>query len=221
MQKFQEKIGYFFKNDDLLEEALTHPSLTRNVGCKNYQRLEFLGDKVLSLVISQYLFTKYDAENEGDLSKRHAYLVCGEVLADLALKIGLDEVILLSQGEEKSGGRGNKNNLENALEALIGAIYLDGDYDAAQNFVLNLWQDVLQGDFSVPKDPVSHLQEIVQMKLKTLPQYEIAQCGGLQHSPEFEARVVIQELGVDVKAQGMSKKEAQKKVATLAIKALS
>ena len=139
----------------------------------NYQRLEFLGDKVLSLVIGEFLMEKYPLEMEGDLSKRQAGMVSGEALAQIALKLDLDKFILLSPGEEKLGGRNNKRNLENALEATIGAIYLDANYEAAQKFIFKFWDDFLHKNIEPPKDPVSKLQEIIQSVSKDLPQYEI------------------------------------------------
>ena len=125
-KNFCAKISYYFTNQKLLEEALTHPSLSKdNFDRPNYQRLEFLGDKVLSLVVGEFLMGKYPNEMEGSLSKRQAALVSGETLAEVALLIGLTEVLQISNGERKLGGKTNKRNLENALEALIGAIYLD------------------------------------------------------------------------------------------------
>jgi ribonuclease-3 len=123
--QFCEKISYHFKNKDLLQEALTHPSIGNKSTVKNYQRLEFLGDKVLSLIIGEFLIEKYPNEMEGPLSKRQAALVSGETLTEVALIVGLEEVLLISHGEQKLGGKTNKRNLENALEALIGAIYID------------------------------------------------------------------------------------------------
>jgi ribonuclease-3 len=221
MQKLFDIIGYEFKNNALLSEAMTHPSFTKlSENNKNYQRLEFLGDKVLSLIIAEFLMDKYSKENEGNLSRRQAFLVSGDVLSEVALEISLNEFIILSAGEEKLGGRKNKRNLENALEALIGAIYLDSDFLMAKKIVLKLWQELLEHDSSAPKDPVSKLQEFTQLKTKNLPQYEISKCGGTDHDPEFEAIVIIEDLNIKFKAQGKSKKEAQKNVAKLALESL-
>ena len=114
LKKFCDKISYHFKDEGLIDEALTHPSLSKdNRSKKNYQRLEFLGDKVLGLVIGEFLMQKYPHEAEGHLSRRQASLVSGEALAEIALNIGLDEVLQLSRGEENLGGKSNKRNLEN------------------------------------------------------------------------------------------------------------
>jgi ribonuclease-3 len=221
LDKFCQKINYNFKNKQFLEEALTHPSLSKeNKDKKNYQRLEFLGDKVLSLVIGSFLITKYENETEGDLSKRQAALVSGETLSEIALEIGLNEIIKISKGEKNLGGSTNKRNLENALEALIGAIYLDDNYESAKNFIINFWYKHLNKDYNPPKDPVSYLQEIIQFQLKQLPIYKIEKCGGSDHAPEFRASLRVDALDQEFVAIGKSKKEAQKEVAKIALESL-
>ena len=218
LDNFCKKINYSFSDIKLLEESLTHPSFSKKDRSKpNYQRLEFLGDKVLSLVIGDFLMKKYSLEAEGDLSKRQAVLVSGETLAEIALEIGIDEVIKISKGEKKLGGTTNKRNLENSLEALIGAIYLDCGYDAAQQFVMKSWQNYLEKDASPPKDPVSQLQEIVQSKFKQLPEYLTEKNGGFDHSPSFISTIKITLLNLEFSAVGKSKKEAQKEVAKIAL----
>lgn len=221
-KKFCTNIGYQFSNANLLEEALTHPSLSKEVSSKpNYQRLEFLGDKVLSLVIGDFLMEKYPAEMEGDLSKRQAALVSGEALAEIALEINLNDVIQLSKGEINLGGKTNKRNLENALEALIGAIYCDSNYDFAKQFIMRFWHDSLKKDIKPPKDPVSELQEIVQLKSKQLPQYSTVKSGGSDHAPIFVSTVRVPHLDACFNAEGKSKKEAQKEVSRIALKNIS
>jgi ribonuclease-3 len=216
---FLQRISYQFQDIKLLDEALTHPSLSKeNKDKPNYQRLEFLGDKVLSLVISEFLIKKYPSEAEGDLSRRHAALVSGEFLSQLALEIGIEEVLQLSLGEKKLGGKTNKRNLENALEALIGAIYFDSDYENTRNFILRFWHEYLEKDITPPKDPVSELQELVQLETKQLPEYIIVKSGGLDHAPNFIARVKIPLKNLEFEASGKSKKEAQREVAKIALK---
>ena len=189
---FCSKIDYNFSKPHLLEEALTHPSLSKeNKDKPNYQRLEFLGDKVLSLIIADFLMTKYDKEAEGPLSKRQASLVSGETLAEIALTIDLDKVLQVSKGEKNLGGKTNKRNLENALEALIGAIYLDSNYDEVKKFIMKFWQNRLEENIAPPKDPVSELQELVQIKSKQLPEYITIKSGGLDHAPNFISKVKI------------------------------
>lgn len=221
MQKFKsfcDKINYHFSDEKLLVEALTHPSLSQeNKDNANYQRLEFLGDKVLSLVIGEFLMKKFPNEMEGPLSRRQAALVSGETLAEIALKIELEEVLQISHGERKLGGKTNKHNLENALEALIGAIYLDSNYENAKKFIMNFWQELFEKDITPPKDPVSQLQELVQLETKQLPQYITKQDGGFDHAPTFAASVMIPLHNLEFSATGKSKKEAQKEAAKLAL----
>lgn len=222
IKNFCKNISYNFTNPELLVEALTHPSLSKEDKLKpNYQRLEFLGDKVLSLIIGEFLFQKYKNEAEGDLSKRQAVLVSGETLSDIALKIGLDRVIKVSKGEKNLGGTTNKRNLENSLEALIGAIYLDSNFTTVQNFVMKFWGENLDKNIAPPKDPVSHLQEIVQLKTKQLPEYFTEKSGGFDHAPIFVSTVKITAMNLEFTAQGKSKKEAQKEVAKVALEFLS
>jgi len=220
--EFSSHIDYQFNNISLLQEALTHPSFSKyNRNSSNYQLLEFLGDKVLSLVISEYLMAKYSNENEGELSRRHAALVSGESLAEIALLVKINEVLRLSLGEENLGGKTNKRNLENALEALVGAIYLDSNYDNAKKFIFKFWQNFLHNNIAPPKDAVSQLQEFVQLKYKTLPQYEFAKVGGTEHLPTFLAKLTIENLNLEVEAEGKSKKEAQRLAAKLALQKIS
>ena len=219
--KFCNRINYNFSDQDLLEEALTHPSLSKeNKNKPNYQRLEFLGDKVLSLVIAEFLMKKYPHEMEGDLSKRQASLVSGESLSEIALAIGLEEVLQISRGEENMGGKTNKRNLENALEALVGALYLDSGYKEAEKFIMTFWQDLLKKNLTPPKDPVSELQELVQLESKQLPQYSTIKSGGADHSPLFVSKVKILHLKLEFSAEGKSKKEAQKEASKIALEHL-
>jgi ribonuclease-3 len=217
-QEFYKIISYNFRDESLLKMALTHPSLnTKNSQNFNYERLEFLGDKVLSLVIGEYLMNKFPDENEGNLSKRHAGLVAGSTLAQIATKIDLPQMLMLSFGEQKIGGNLNKNNLENALEALIGAIYLDANFIEAKKFILNFWQDFFDKNILPPQDCISKLQEIIQAKSKKLPKYFTEKKGGLDHQPIFISRLEIQGLNQEFYAEGNSKKEAQKNVAQIAL----
>ncbi len=221
IEEFYDVIDYQFNNKNFLQEALTHPSLSKERKSSfNYQRLEFLGDKVLSLVITEFLVQTYKNEKEGELSRRHAVLVSGEVLSDIAKEIRVDEVLQMSSGEFNLGGKENKKNLENALEAVIAGIYLDGGYEKARDFIMKFWQYYLTRDDEPPKDPVSQLQELVQLKSKELPIYSIKKVGGSDHKPEFCAKVKIGYLDKEFESSGGSKKEAQKKVAQLALEQL-
>jgi ribonuclease-3 len=217
-QEFYKIILYNFRDENLLKMALTHPSLnTKSSQNFNYERLEFLGDKVLSLVIGEYLMKKFPNENEGNLSKRHASLVSGATLAQIATKINLPKMLILSFGEKKIGGNNNKNNLENALEALIGAIYLDANFLEAQRFILNFWQDFFDKNILPPQDCISELQELIQAKSKKLPRYFTEKKGGLDHQPIFISTLEIEGVKTEFYAEGNSKKEAQKNVAQIAL----
>ena len=217
-QEFYKIISYNFRDENLLKMALTHPSLnSKNSQNFSYERLEFLGDKVLSLVIGEYLMNKFPDENEGNLSKRHAGLVAGSTLAQIATKIDLPQMLILSFGEKKIGGNQNKNNLENALEALIGAIYLDSNFVEAKKFILNFWQDFFDKNILPPQDCISELQELIQAKSKKLPRYFTEKKGGLDHQPIFVSKREIEGLSQEFYAEGNSKKEAQKNVAQIAL----
>ncbi len=215
LKKFLKKIHYKFQNQSLLDEALTHPSFAKKSNQNNYQRLEFLGDAVLGLVIAEILIKKYPHANEGELSKRQAHLVSGQVLSQVAENIGIGEVIKFSEGEKTIGGKANKRNLENACEALIGAIYLDSGLEDCQKFILQNWQEIIDQNQEPPKDPVSLLQEIVQSKSKKLPIYTIEKISGDSHQPLFQA--IVEFDNKKYQAEGFSKKEAQRNVAVLVV----
>jgi ribonuclease-3 len=218
--QFCNSISYNFKDPKLLEMALTHPSVNiKNRENYNYERLEFLGDKVLSFIIAEYLISKYPHDAEGLLSKRHASLVSGKTLANIANKINLHEILILSFGERKIGGNLNKNNLENALEALIGAIYIDGGIENVKKFVFEFWQENLAND-DIEIDYVSQLQELIQGKFKKLPIYNTLKKGGTEHQPIFISTLMIEGMDHEFHADGNSKKQAQKNVAKTAFEYL-
>lgn len=218
LNNFLNKISYQFQDQSLVSQALTHPSFSKKNNTTNYQRLEFLGDAVLAMVMAEILIKKYPEENEGQLSKRQAHLVSGETLAEIALAIDIGDVLRLSDGEKAIGGKNNKRNLENAVEALIGAIYLDSNLDNCRQFILKNWQNILERNLLPPKDSVSELQEITQAEFKQLPQYYIERTGGNHHQPIFTATLKIN--NKEYQAQSNSKKTAQKKVAELALEDL-
>lgn len=221
LAKFCDIINYNFTDINLLKQALTHPSITKISQVKdNYERLEFLGDKVLGLIISEFLIKTFPQEKEGDLSKRQAILVKGQTLSQIALNIKLDQFLNMSYGEESCGGKTNKNNLENCLEALIGAIYLDSNLENTRNFIHHFWQEYLQNKTKPAQDPITHLQEIIQGQTKKLPIYQIQKIGGSDHEPIFEAELIIPNHNTKFNAQGKSKKDAQRNVSKLALNKL-
>ncbi len=188
MQALSEKLGYHFRNTELLTLALTHPSLGK--GASN-QRLEFLGDAVLGLVIAELLYSMFPAEQEGELARRHAALVRGETLAEIAKKMTLGEALQLSVSEAGTGGRLSSSNLEDALEALIGAIYLDNGIEGAKAFILPHWEERARAVVSPPKDSKTALQEWAQARGISVPTYNVLSQTGPAHAPDFTIEVTV------------------------------
>jgi len=218
-EKIQKALQYNFIRPSLLEEALTHPSaMNHHKGdAVAYERLEFLGDRVLGLVIAEMLLKRNPNEAEGDIAKRHTALVRGETLTIIAENIGLGESLLLSSGEHKTGGRYKAAVLADAMEALIGAIYLDGGLEAAQELILREWNDIANSIETPPQDPKTILQEWVQEKSLPLPKYELVSKTGFEHEPVFEMRVSVEGFK-DVMASSTSKRRAEKKAAEQMLK---
>ncbi len=214
--ELESRLGHRFANTALLEEALTHPSLQAE---KNYERLELLGDAVLELVITEHLINAFPEEPEGALAKRRAALVKSHALAHVATHLGLGEFLLLSAGEETNGGRSNVRNLENTLEAIFGAMYLDADFDTVRKSILPLWLPLLNDMPHPPHDPKTELQEWAQQRGKPLPEYKITERNGPDHSPEFTVQVHVE--GVKpVSATGASKQKAERKAAETMLKTI-
>lgn len=208
MQNLESLIRYEFKNKNLLQQALTHPSANRKGREIDYERLEFVGDSVLSLVISESIYYLYPQEKEGALAKRRSAIVCKESLAQIAKDIGLGEYLVLGTGEQQSGGRNNLANLENSLEALIAAVYLDGGLRAAKEFINNFFAKYINQMKKPPKDAKSTLQEWAQSKGLGLPKYEMISITGPSHEPLIEIKL---EVDTYVKqAQASSRKEAER-----------
>lgn len=212
----EEKLGYKFKNRDYLEKALTHSSTGKNI---NYERLEFLGDRVLGLIMAHRLFEIFPKENEGGLAKRHAALVQGKTLAVIAADNDLGDFIFLSDSEREAGGADNENILSDVLEALLGAIYLDGGLEAAQAVIKTLWGDNIKTLTKAPQDPKTELQEWAQARSLGLPNYKILDKSGPDHAPVFDIEVSV--TGFDpVSATGNSRRLAEKEAATQLLKKL-
>ncbi len=211
--KLEERIGYAFKNGDLLKEALTHRSYLNENPSWRYahnERLEFLGDAVLELAVTEFLYAKFPSEAEGRLTTLRAALVNYQRLALVARDIGLEPEIYLSKGEAKDTGRGREVILANACEALVGALYLDAGYEAAKRFVerhvLAYLEEVLaKGLF---RDPKSTLQETMQEEAKLTPQYEVLSETGPDHKKTFRVGVYA---GEKLLAEGIgpSKQDAE------------
>ena len=219
---FEEKINYVFRDVSLLVEATCHSSYAnerRDENIKSSERLEFLGDSVLSMIVSEYLFLAYPDYEEGVLSRIRREIVDSVSLAAFAREIGLGDVLLLGHGEEQLGGRDRQSNLEDAFEALVAAIYLDGGIEAAGAFVLPFAKRTAEKTLTQHKlnDPKTKLQEIVQMGGAASPRYVITGESGPDHKKMFECDVLV-ENNVMGHGAGASKKEAEKAAAEEALK---
>ena len=211
-KNIQEKINYQFSNFTLLEQALTHSSTG---AVHNYERLEFLGDRVLGHVVSEILFDKFPGETEGDLAKRLASLVQGSWLAQMSAKIDMGAALILSDAERAAGGDENEHILADAMEALIGAMYLDsGSLQACRTFIESLWGDAFFTLQKPPQHPKTALQEWLQAQGLALPNYKIVDQSGPDHAPVFAVELKI--AGYDVaRAEGRSRQEAEKEAARI------
>jgi len=208
----EERIGYKFRNSLLLAEALTHPSLGHEAQHRHfdYQRLEFLGDAVLQLVITEYLFSHFQIEAEGQLTKLRSRLVSRDALKTHAADLDLGRYILMGRGEETSGGRNRTSTLADAFEALIGALYLDGGLDVARNFILTQTRVDLAKLAEEPVDfnPKGDLQELLQSISPRSPIYELVSQSGPEHEKTFVSEVVWEGIVLG-QGTGRSKKQAE------------
>jgi ribonuclease-3 len=188
-------IGYAFARPELLKEALTHPSALeleygrgrrrRHTSNRGYERLEFLGDRVLGLVIADLLWRRFESEPEGHLTRRHTHLVRREALVRVANAIGLGTHLVLSRAETAAGASGNPGILADVCEAVIAAIYLDGGFEAASAFVRRFWEPLIDEMEGPPRDPKTTLQEWAQARGLALPTYELIETSGPDHAPLF------------------------------------
>ncbi len=205
--------GYRFNNPALLQQALTHPSALSKNHTMHYERLEFLGDAILGFLVSELLYAEFPKEKEGDLAKRKAALVCGAVLAEIARDIGLDQHLILGEGEEKSGGRSNAALLENAMEAVLAALYLDaGSIEPVRSFVQQHFHARAKQELKPPTSAKNALQEWAQAHKMGLPTYRVAEEDGPAHAPHFVVEVSLQD-GAKASATAGNKKEAERKAA--------
>jgi len=205
---FQDRLGYHFSNPELLERALTHSS----VGIDNYERLEFLGDRVLGLVIADIVYKTFQHESEGGMAKRHSALACTETLADIARSIGLQEVVILSDGERSAGGLKQENLMADAMEAVIGGIYLDNGLAACHGVIEGLWGEKVHILKEPPIDPKTGLQEWAQGRKLPVPLYEIVKREGPDHAPVFHISVTVKGYGMQI-GIGASRRAAEKEAA--------
>ncbi len=217
VQQLQTIINYHFTDEQLLQTAVTHRSYSRNT---NNERLEFLGDSVLGLVISGHLFNRLDKAAEGELSRVRASLVKEEALAKVARDINLGDFLLLGSGELKSGGYRRASILSDALEAIFGAIYLDAGFDQCTKTILFLYEDYL---VTLPssvdlKDPKTTLQEYLQGRKVELPVYHVTKTEGKSHDQVFTIECTVAGMNITAQGKGSSRKKAEQMAASDALK---
>jgi len=217
-----ELLGHRFADPKLLAEALTHSSAHARRGSprQSYERLEFLGDRVLGLVVAELLWRRFPEEAEGELTRRHTGLVRRESLVEVARALGLGAFVILSQGEAQAGARDTPSVLADACEAVIAALYLDGGLEAARAFVHRYWEPLLQGTATPPRDAKTALQEWAQGRGRGLPTYETVSVAGPAHKRVFTVSARV-EGAEPATASGSSKRAAETAAAAELIARLS
>lgn len=218
IRQLNQAIGYEFKDTTLLTRALTH----RSASSKHYERLEFLGDSILSMVIAEALYQRFNKHDEGDLSRMRATLVCGTMLAKLAQNFELGHHLQLGPGELKSGGFRRESILSDAVEGIIGAVYLDSDIDTCKAMVLNWFQPYLETikPGVSQKDPKTRLQEFLQARQSPLPHYEVVARQGQAHNQKFTVSCQVEGLDNAVQGTGTSRRKAEQAAASAVLDAL-
>lgn len=207
------QLNYTFRDNTLLRKALTHPSVPQKTKLENYERCEFLGDRVLGLVIASYLYHQYPNNKEGDLSKRFTNLVRKEALVKVANSLNLGQFVYMSESEMAADGHHNESILADACEALIGAIYLDGGFEAAYRFILEQWHDLLEEHAAeIHVDAKTQLQEFLQKRKKPLPDYSVIAITGPDHAPFFKVSLMVEDER-PVYGEGSSRRQAEQQAA--------
>jgi ribonuclease III len=211
LDALQQRLGHGFAQRALLTRALTH----RSFGIEHNERLEFLGDAVLNMAVSELLYQRFSGSDEGDLTRVRAHLVREDSLHRAALSLGLPQVMRLSEGEVRSGGAQRASILADALEALIGAAFLDGGFDAAMLVVRRLFGELIDSTEidSWSKDPKTELQEWLQARRLPVPAYRIAATRGQAHAQTFEVECVVSALGLVECGEGRSRRSAEQQAA--------
>lgn len=222
ISRAEEILGVTFKDATLLRTALTHSSYAYEHKVEFNEKMEFLGDSVLGLAVTEYIFLRFPEFEEGDLAKLRANLVKAETLNEIAIRLTLGDLVIISSGTDQAGGRENSSILADCLEAIIGAIYLDQGYESAKVFVLKnledrIFREAARKDLS---DPKTILQELTMQERSILPTYRIVDQKGMAHNPTFSAEVYIEgkSYGSGV---GKSKKKAEQVAAKVALEELA
>jgi ribonuclease III len=223
LTEIQQSLGYEFRDASLLKLALTHPSMAheQETNVQHNQRLEFLGDAVLGVVVTRELYERFPGFGEGPLTKARAQLVNQRTLAEQSRRLRIGEFLIMSRGELAHGGRERPSALADAYEAVTGAIFLDGGYDSAASFVLRCFQDSFGAFKELPNlsNPKGELQELLQSRSDVAPRYEVTSASGPDHDRRFECAVFHEgrELG---RGEGRSKRAAETEAALAALRAL-
>jgi ribonuclease-3 len=218
LEALQTRLGYTFKDPGLLQRAMTH----RSFGADHYERLEFLGDAVLGLGVSALLYARFAKSNEGDLTRIRAHLVRQDTLHKLALQLGLPEALRLSEGEARGGGPQRPSILADALEAILGAVYLEAGFDEATRLVRALFEPLVAETVldNWAKDSKTALQEWLQGRKLPVPVYSVLATHGKSHEQTFDVACAIEPLGVNTLGQGASRRAAEQAAAQLAMEAV-
>ncbi len=213
--RLEQALGHAFARRDLLQQALTH----RSYGSPHNERLEFLGDSLLNCIVAAALFQRFPGHREGELSRLRASLVRQESLFRIAETLSLGEHLRLGEGEMKSGGFRRPSILADALEAIFGAIYLDGGFPAVQSVIDKLYRELLDGidPANVGKDPKTALQETLQARRIDLPLYRLVETRGEAHDQCFEIECMIDALAIRCRGLGSSRRAAEQEAARLAL----
>lgn len=218
-REIEKRIGYQFKQITFLEQALTH----RSASDTHYERLEFLGDSILSVVIAEALYHQFPKSPEGELSRMRATLVCGPMLAKIAQEFELGRFLQLGPGEKKSGGHRRESILSDAVEAIIGAIFLDSDIHTAMRIVMEWFAPRLSAiePGENQKDPKTRLQEFLQGRQLSLPIYEVEKTEGQAHNQQFTVSCSVEILPEAIFATGSSRRKAEQAAASKVITLLA
>ncbi len=207
-EQLENRLGHRFTNRALLDQALTHGSAVAGNRQFGYERLEFLGDRILGAIVASLVFRSYPQESEGKLTLRQVDLVRNETIAAIARELEIERLVHLSPGEERRGANENESVLADVLEALIGAIYLDGDYKQARQFVERYWLKRMKAVHTPPQDAKSRLQEWLLGHNLTLPVYTVVSMTGPDHAPDITVEI-SHESGRRKRATGSSRRQAE------------
>ena len=220
--KLYNALGHSFAHPEILDEALTHPSATGSIrpGAPDYERLEFLGDRVLGLAVSSMLIEAFPHEKVGALARRHTALVRAEALAAVARRLELGQFINMAPSEDATGGREKTGTLADCCEAVIAALYRDGGMAVAENFIRRYWRPMLAMDTKPPTDAKTELQEWAQGRGAPLPAYDMVERSGPDHEPVFTVRAVVKGMPTAT-GRGPSKRVAEQKAAEVLLRLIA